>query len=97
MTFKRKKSNINLAGFGIPLLTIAASLGGVYMGQRMVAEAESNKVIREKLALADALRLSAPAGSRHRLSRHSHATRYYYRLTVQLLTVRLGKGWVFED
>lgn len=34
---------------------------------------------------------------RHRLSHHSHATRYYYRLTVQLLTVRLGKGWVFED
>lgn len=60
MTFKRKKSNINLAGFGIPLLTIAASLGGVYMGQRMVAEAESNKVIREKLALAYNLTLTVP-------------------------------------
>lgn len=34
---------------------------------------------------------------RHRHSHHSHATRYYYRLTFQLLTVRLGKGWVFED
>jgi hypothetical protein len=52
MTFKRKKPTLSFAGLGIPLLTIAASLGGVYMGQRMIAVGESNKVIREKLAMA---------------------------------------------
>lgn len=60
MTFKRKITGIRLTGLGIPLLTIAASLGGVYMGQRMVAAGESNKVIREQLALAYNLTLSIP-------------------------------------
>lgn len=61
MTFKRKITGIRLTGLGIPLLTVAASLGGVYMGQRMVAAGESNKVIREQLALAYNLTLSIPA------------------------------------
>lgn len=60
MNFKRKKRGISVAGLGIPLLTIFASLGGVYMGQRMVAEGESNKIIREKLALAYNMTLEVP-------------------------------------
>nr|WP_104911379.1 hypothetical protein [Pseudomonas sp. LG1D9] len=30
------------------------------------------------------------------LNRRSESTRYYYSLTAQLLTDRLGKSWVFE-
>lgn len=60
MNFKRKKATLSLAGLGMPLLTVAASLGGVYMGQRMVAEGESNKVVREKLAVAYNLNLEVP-------------------------------------
>lgn len=32
----------------------------------------------------------------HRLARLCKATRYYYRLTVQLLVRRLGKAWIFK-
>lgn len=32
----------------------------------------------------------------HRLDRHSDATRYYYLLTVRLLTRRLEKLWTFN-
>ncbi|WNN37562.1 hypothetical protein RIN61_15155 [Pseudomonas inefficax] len=32
----------------------------------------------------------------HRLGRHSEATRYYYLLTVRLLTRRLQKTWVLK-
>ncbi|MCQ9391584.1 hypothetical protein NRB14_08245 [Pseudomonas viridiflava] len=32
----------------------------------------------------------------HRLSQRSEATRYYYLLTVRLLTRRLEKSWVFK-
>jgi hypothetical protein len=32
----------------------------------------------------------------HRLVRRSEATRYYYLLTVRLLTRRLAKSWVFK-
>lgn len=60
MNFKRKKTTLSLAGLGMPLLTVAASLGGVYMGQRMVAEGESNKVVREKLAVAYNMNLEVP-------------------------------------
>ncbi|KWU48848.1 hypothetical protein SB759_04890 [Pseudomonas sp. SIMBA_059] len=60
MTFKRKKTTLSFARLGIPLLTIAASLGGVYMGQRMIAVGESNKVIREKLAMAYNMNLEVP-------------------------------------
>ncbi|WP_081311751.1 hypothetical protein [Pseudomonas putida] len=31
----------------------------------------------------------------HHLNRRSVSTRYYYLLTAQLLTHRLGKSWVF--
>ena len=60
MTFKRKKTTLSFAGLGIPFLTIAASLGGVYMGQRMIAVGESNKVVREKLAIAYNMNLEVP-------------------------------------
>ncbi|WP_434701502.1 hypothetical protein [Pseudomonas sp. D1-36] len=33
----------------------------------------------------------------HRLAERSQATRYYYLLTVQLLTRRLEKSWVFHS
>lgn len=33
--------------------------------------------------------------SRH-LDQHSESTRYYYFLTIQLLTRRLGKSWQFN-
>ncbi|RCL27483.1 hypothetical protein C6A77_09400 [Pseudomonas sp. AFG_SD02_1510_Pfu_092] len=32
----------------------------------------------------------------HRLTRRSEATRYYYFLTVRLLTGRLEKSWCFK-
>ncbi|AVD92761.1 hypothetical protein C4Q27_10255 [Pseudomonas sp. SWI36] len=32
----------------------------------------------------------------HHLNRHSESTRYYYFLTVQLLTHRLDKSWGFN-
>lgn len=32
----------------------------------------------------------------HRLGRRSEATRYYYGLTMRLLTRRLEKAWVFK-
>lgn len=32
----------------------------------------------------------------HHLNRHSESTRYYYLLTVQLLTYRLEKSWGFN-
>lgn len=32
----------------------------------------------------------------HRLAERSQATRYYYLLTVQLLTRRLATSWVFH-
>ncbi|WP_128775443.1 hypothetical protein [Pseudomonas syringae] len=32
----------------------------------------------------------------HRLGRCSEATRYYYLLTVRLLTYRLERSWVFN-
>lgn len=32
----------------------------------------------------------------HRLARRSEATRYYYLLTLQLLTRRLEKSWEFN-
>ncbi|EMD6027173.1 hypothetical protein ACEOSV_03530 [Pseudomonas aeruginosa] len=32
----------------------------------------------------------------NRLSDHSHATQYYYVLTVRLLARRLGTSWVFK-
>ncbi|MNJ53257.1 hypothetical protein D3C77_486380 [compost metagenome] len=60
MAFKRKKFGLSFAGLGVPLLTVAASLGGVYMGQRMIALGESNKVIREQLALAYSISLDVP-------------------------------------
>jgi hypothetical protein len=31
----------------------------------------------------------------HRLGRRSEATRYYYLLTVRLITHRLEKAWIF--
>lgn len=31
-----------------------------------------------------------------RLSEHSRATQYYYRLTVRLLALRLGTSWDFR-
>lgn len=60
INFKRGRDRFNLAGLGVPMLTIIASLGGVYMGQRMIAQGESNKVIREKLELAYNLTLAVP-------------------------------------
>lgn len=44
----------------MPLITVAASLGGVYMGQRMIAIGESNKLIREKLERIYDITLSIP-------------------------------------
>ncbi|MDP9540421.1 hypothetical protein Q7L29_17975 [Pseudomonas putida] len=32
----------------------------------------------------------------HRLNRRSEATRYYYLLTIRLLTRRLGKAWLID-
>lgn len=32
----------------------------------------------------------------NRLARRSPATQYYYRLTVKLLSLRLGKSWNFS-
>jgi len=30
------------------------------------------------------------------LNQHAESTRYYYLLTVQLITIRLGKPWLFK-
>jgi hypothetical protein len=32
----------------------------------------------------------------HHLNQHTESTRYYYLLTMQLLTYRLGKHWQFN-
>lgn len=32
----------------------------------------------------------------HRIAEHSYATRYYYLLTVRLLSCRLKKQWIFS-
>jgi len=32
----------------------------------------------------------------HHVNQHSESTRYYYLLTVHLLTLRLGKSWQFN-
>ncbi|WP_426119217.1 hypothetical protein [Pseudomonas sp. DSP3-2-2] len=32
----------------------------------------------------------------HHLNQHTQSTRYYYLLTMQLLTHRLGKSWQFN-
>jgi len=32
----------------------------------------------------------------HHLNQHAESTRYYYLLTIHLLTLRLGKSWQFN-
>ncbi|UOP13377.1 hypothetical protein [Pseudomonas palleroniana] len=32
----------------------------------------------------------------HHMSQHAESTRYYYLLTIHLLTLRLGKSWQFN-
>ncbi|WP_434602531.1 hypothetical protein J3P91_01490 [Pseudomonas sp. Z4-7] len=32
----------------------------------------------------------------YHLNRHAESTRYYYLLTIHLLTLRLGKSWQFK-
>lgn len=32
----------------------------------------------------------------HHVNQHPESTRYYYSLTVHLLTLRLGKSWQFK-
>ncbi|WP_228758962.1 hypothetical protein [Pseudomonas mucoides] len=32
----------------------------------------------------------------HHVNQHAESTRYYYLLTVHLLTLRLGKSWQFN-
>ena len=33
---------------------------------------------------------------KHRISRRSEETRYYYLLTIRLIARRLGKSWIFS-
>ncbi|EIK94552.1 hypothetical protein PMM47T1_21713 [Pseudomonas sp. M47T1] len=33
----------------------------------------------------------------HYMDQHAERTRYYYMLTIRLLTLRLGKGWQFNQ
>ncbi|HBK50331.1 MAG TPA: hypothetical protein DDZ74_13730 [Pseudomonas sp.] len=33
----------------------------------------------------------------HYMGQHAERTRYYYMLTIRLLTLRLGKGWQFKQ
>lgn len=32
----------------------------------------------------------------HHLNQHAESTRYYYLLTIHLLTLRIGKSWQFK-
>ncbi|WP_207849407.1 MULTISPECIES: hypothetical protein [unclassified Pseudomonas] len=32
----------------------------------------------------------------HHLKQHAESTRYYYLLTIHLLTLRIGKSWQFK-
>jgi hypothetical protein len=80
-------------------------LAGVFTGSYTTRQRHLRQAKAIQSAIAGRWRRDAPwAWQRkhldwflnHHLNRRSESTRYYYLLTVQLLTHRLEKSWVFN-
>lgn len=80
-------------------------LGGVLTGSHSTRQRHLRQAKAIQTAIADRWQRNNPWTWQqkhlawflnHHVNQRAESTRYYYLLTIHLLTLRLGKSWLFE-